>query len=92
MEICLLGVKGVPGLFLVFIFPLFYVYRQFCLHVYLCTMCLLLMGLEEAGRFLGPGVKDVCELPYGDWELNLNPLEKPQVLLTTQPSHRPLLF
>jgi hypothetical protein len=35
-----------------------------------------------------PGIKvtDICELSYGNWVLNLCPLEKQAVLLTTKPS------
>lgn len=33
-----------------------------------------------------------CEPPYcGFWELNVDPLEKQEVLFTTEPSHHPLI-
>lgn len=38
----------------------------------------------------GTGVRDSCELPCGWWELNLDPLEEQQVLLTDYPFLQPL--
>ena len=32
---------------------------------------------------------DSCELPYGCWDLNPDPLEEQSVLLTTKPSLQP---
>ena len=49
---------------------------MFCLHASLCE------GVGSPGT----GVTDSCELPYGDWELTLGPLEKQLVPLTTEPS------
>jgi hypothetical protein len=53
---------------------------MFCLHVCLC----------KSVRFLGTGVADSCELSNGCGELNLGPLEEQTVIVTTEPSLRPL--
>lgn len=41
-------------------------------------------------RYHGIGIADSCELPFGCWELSLDPLEGQPVLLTTNPSLLPL--
>ena len=50
------------------------------------------MYLCEGARFSGIRVLDGCELPCGCWELNLDPLEEPPVLLIVEPSHKHLEF
>ncbi|EDL03328.1 mCG1026209, isoform CRA_a [Mus musculus] len=50
-------------------------------------MCVLCLSRPEEGvRSPGTGVTDRRELPYGCRELNLDPLEEPPALLTTEPS------
>lgn len=43
-------------------------------------------GSESSVGFLGTGVPDDCESPYGSWEQNPGLLEEKQVLLTADPS------
>ena len=52
--------------------------------VHQCVQCL--QRSEERARFPGIKVKDGCELPCGNWELDLDPLEEQLVLLTTEAS------
>lgn len=48
---------------------------------------------ELALEYSQIGVTDGCELSCGCWELNLGPLQKPQVLSTIEPSlQSPLIF
>ena len=56
-----------------------------CLHVYLYHMHAWCPGRPESYKSSRTGVPDSCELPCGCWELNLGPLEKQPVLLTTEP-------
>jgi hypothetical protein len=51
--------------------------------VYVCVMV--------SDRCPGTGVTDSGELPCGSWELNLDPLEKQSVLLTSESSLQPTL-
>ena len=43
-------------------------------------------ALESYSMVRLPGVTDTCESTCEHWELNLSPLEKQPVLLTTEPS------
>ena len=43
-------------------------------------------GLVEGIMSFGTGVTDICELPYGCWELNPCPLEEQLALLNAKPS------
>jgi hypothetical protein len=52
----------------------------FCLHVCLC----------EGVRSPGTGVTDSCKLPCGCWKLNPSALEEQPMLLTAEPSVKPL--
>ena len=53
-------------------------------------MCLVCLGvLSLCVGFPGTGVPDSCELSCGCWELNLSPLEKQSVFLTSEPSLQP---
>ena len=46
---------------------------------------------EENVGSPGTGVTDGCEPTYRGWELNLDPLEEQQVLLTAEPFLQPHL-
>ena len=48
-----------------------------------CLQCL--WRLEETTVSPGTGVSGGCELPYGCWEPNSDPLLEQQLLLTTGP-------
>lgn len=64
----------------------------FCLHASLCirsAQCL--WRAVEGIRFPGTGVRDRCELLYRFWDPNTDPTQEQQVLLTTEPSLRPVL-
>lgn len=54
--------------------------KSACIHVH--HMCAVPLGVREIIISPGPGVTDVCEPPHRYWELNLDPLSEPQVLLT----------
>lgn len=58
-----------------------------CMHVYACPV---LQKPEEGLRSSETPAVDGCQLRCGCWELNLDPLQKQQVLLTTEPSPWPL--
>ena len=62
-----------------------------CMHVhYLCAWCL--QRPKESVRSLGTRVTDGCDPPNSCWELNLGPMEKKPVLLTTEPFHQPIVL
>ena len=62
-------------------------------HVYLCTAYIqCLQGPEESVGSSGTGVIDGCEPSCEFWKPNLGFLQKQSVLLTTEPSLRPLPF
>lgn len=60
--------------------------------MYICAPCVSQWRPEEGVDSLGPGVTDVCELPYKYLDLNMGPLEKQTVLLTAEPFLQPLLL
>lgn len=45
---------------------------------------------KEHAASSGTGVPDHCERPCGSWELNADPLEEQQVLLTAEPPLYPI--
>ena len=47
---------------------------------------------EEAIKATRTGDTDGCEPPCGCWEMNLGPLQEPQVLLTAEPFLQPLIW
>lgn len=51
-----------------------------------------LVCLYEGVRYPETGVTDICEIFFGLWELNLDPLEEEPVLLTHKPSLQPQLL
>ena len=60
--------------------------------MYVCAPYVYLVP-EDSIRFPGNGVTDGCEMPCGCWELNLGPLQKQQVLLTSKsPLQAPHIF
>jgi hypothetical protein len=62
---------------------LFYVYKV-CLHVCLCTLCILSANRGEVRRVSwipGTGVMNGCEPPHRRWDLSLKPLQKQHVFL-----------
>lgn len=62
---------------------------MFCLHVYLCTMCVH-GDLGSQKRVVDPlGAKDSCKSLCKWWELNLCPQEEQVVLLNAGPSFQP---
>lgn len=50
------------------------------------------MEIRRGGGSLRTGVTGSCELPYGYWELNPGSLIELQVLLTVEPSLKPLIL
>ena len=53
-------------------------------------VCVLCLRRSEGGiGFRRIGIIDGCEPPCGCWELNLGPLQKQHVLLTTDSSLQP---
>lgn len=48
------------------------------------SMCAILSEARRWYWILGTGVTNVCELPCGSWELNLDPMQKQQDLLTME--------
>lgn len=49
---------------------------SFCLHVCMCTPCLVSSKVREGIRFPGPGVRNDYGLLCGFWESNQGHLEK----------------
>ena len=52
-----------------------------CMHMYMWY----LQRIKDSAISRGTGVTDDCELLRGCWEMNLDPLQNHQVLLTTEP-------
>lgn len=69
---------------------------MFCLQVHLCTMFVsgALEGQKKLldTKKLSTGVRDGCELLCGSWELNLDPLQKQQVLWPLKQLSSPLNY
>lgn len=81
-----------PALCLVFKFPIF-----MCRTTHLCV-CLYICRTHESEEVRGgigsprTGVMGHCESPCGCWELNVDPLQKPQMSRIIKPSLRPYYF
>lgn len=71
---------------LLFIFRFIH-FTLFCLHVYLCTTCNLVVPFEVRRRHLTPWCYEPP--PCGCWELNLGLVQEQQVFPTTEPAPRP---
>lgn len=60
------------------------------IYVSLCTTCIQCPWRPEKDIiFPGTGVTDICEPPYGCWNLNLGPPQEQQEFLTPRPSILP---
>lgn len=67
---------------------LFYVYGCFtCAYFYACSVCRSQKRVSYSPK---TGVTDSCKQPCGSWELNVGPLEEQPMLLTAEPSLKPL--
>lgn len=64
----------------------------FCLHIYLCTVCVSDSGRGQAIRFRWNGVKRQLWASVWVLGIELQSLEEQPVLLTAKPSLQPLLF
>lgn len=66
-----------------------------CMYVSMCVHSIhpWLPGRSEEGvRSSGSGVWDGSEPPHKCWEMNLGPLQKQKMLLTTEPSIAPVIL
>lgn len=65
----------------------FFICTSVGLNACICMACVQYLSMpEEGNESPGTGATDGYQLPCGCWELNMDPLQKEQVLLTTEPS------